>query len=192
MPTLFESYPSLSTMTPDELNALSSKMKTKHIKAGEHWVTEGKICTLIGHLESGILRTYFINKTGEKITLFFFTPGSPVTEFESFINKTPSKFYIECIKDATIHTLTYEDRAFLMHTIPNYELVVIKTTDIFLTQISNRMVNMTLLSAEERYIRLLETEPTIFDYLTLSSIAEYINIKPQSLSRIRKKLKTGI
>ena len=47
---------------------------------------------------------------------------------------------------------------------------------------------MILFSAEERYLKLLKTQPEVIQNVPLQYIASYIGIKPESLSRIRKQI----
>jgi Mn-dependent DtxR family transcriptional regulator len=47
-----------------------------------------------------------------------------------------------------------------------------------------------LLSARERYLKLIRQHPEIFEKIPLGYIAEYLNMRPQSLSRIRKRIST--
>ena len=43
-------------------------------------------------------------------------------------------------------------------------------------------------SPEERYLNLLETKPSLLNRVPQHQIASYLGMKPQSLSRIRKRL----
>jgi CRP-like cAMP-binding protein len=43
-------------------------------------------------------------------------------------------------------------------------------------------------SAEERYLKFVETYPMLFEQIPQNQIASYLGITPQSLSRIRKEL----
>ncbi len=43
-------------------------------------------------------------------------------------------------------------------------------------------------SARERYVKLLEKYPIYLEQVPLKYLASYLNIQPESLSRIRKKL----
>ena len=43
-------------------------------------------------------------------------------------------------------------------------------------------------SPEERYLHLLETKPALFNRIPHHQIASYLGMKPQSLSRIRKRI----
>ena len=51
-----------------------------------------------------------------------------------------------------------------------------------------RIEEMKTLSAEERYLNLLEKQPHIFQRIPLQYIASYLNIEPPSLSRMRSRL----
>jgi len=53
----------------------------------------------------------------------------------------------------------------------------------------NRIEEMKTLSAEERYLNLLEKQPHICQRIPQQYIASYLNIEPQSLSRMRNRLK---
>jgi CRP-like cAMP-binding protein len=52
-----------------------------------------------------------------------------------------------------------------------------------------KVYNLYSTSAEERYLDLIKNAPTILEDIPHYMIASYLNIKPQSLSRIRKKIK---
>ena len=49
-----------------------------------------------------------------------------------------------------------------------------------------RANDLATLSAEQRYKKLLETQPEILQNAPIQYIASFLGIKPQSLSRIRK------
>jgi len=43
-------------------------------------------------------------------------------------------------------------------------------------------------SPEERYVHLMETRPSLFNRVAHHQIASYLGMKPQSMSRIRKRV----
>ena len=53
-------------------------------------------------------------------------------------------------------------------------------------QTLNRIYNLHSATAEERYLELIKNIPDLLDKIPHYLIASYLNIKPQSLSRIRK------
>ncbi len=55
-------------------------------------------------------------------------------------------------------------------------------------QSMKNMGEIKTLSLQEKYLNLLETNPEIFQRVPLQYIASYLNVEPQSLSRMRKRL----
>ncbi len=87
-----QNYASLSD---EEWNLLLTKTSVYRLKAGEFLLTEGKVCNFIGFVESGVLRTYYVDKLGNEKSMFFHFKKLPISDFESFINRKPSKCYIQ-------------------------------------------------------------------------------------------------
>ena len=179
---------SYAPLTDEEWNILLSRTVIFRLKAGDFLLTEGKVCTVLGFVESGILRTYYLDKAGKERSMFFHFERTPISDFESFVRKFPSKCNIQAITDAVIYTVNYEDREYLMTNFPVFESIIRKMVERFYIFMSDRLRDFVFLSAEERYLKLIEKRPDIFQKLPLGYISDYINIKPQSLSRIRKKL----
>jgi CRP-like cAMP-binding protein len=183
--TFLENY---APLTDEEWNLLLTKTLVYKLKAGEFLLTEGKVCTVMGFVESGVLRTYYVDKLGKEKSMFFHFEKTPISDYESFIKETPSKCYIQAINDSVIYTINRADREFLMHKYHAFEKINRKMIERFYLFMVDRLKDFTFLSAEERYLKLVQKRPDIFQKLPLSYISDYINIKPQSLSRIRKKL----
>ena len=62
------------------------------------------------------------------------------------------------------------------------------TTQIIISQNQQRTTDFITLSAEKRYLKLMKEQPEIIQNVPIQYIASYIGIKPESLSRIRKKI----
>ena len=179
---------SYASLTDEEWNILLSRTVIYRLKAGDFLITEGKVCTVMGFVESGILRTYYLDKAGKERSMFFHFEKTPISDFESYVRKSPSKCNIQAITDSVIYAINYEDREYLMDNYHVFESIIRKMVERFYIFMSDRLRDFVFLSAEERYLKLIEKRPDIFQKLPLGYISEYINIKPQSLSRIRKKL----
>ena len=53
-------------------------------------------------------------------------------------------------------------------------------------QLQDRVLGMIQNTAEERYAKLVQTQPAIFQNVPLKMIASYLGVTDTSLSRIRK------
>jgi CRP-like cAMP-binding protein len=52
----------------------------------------------------------------------------------------------------------------------------------------NRSRELSALNAEERYLKLLKDYPEIIQHVPIQYIASFLGMKPESLSRIRRKI----
>jgi CRP-like cAMP-binding protein len=62
-------------------------------------------------------------------------------------------------------------------------------TEINAIKTQNQLIDVLVLTPEERYIRLIEYDKNLFQRVPLKQIASYIGISPISLSRIRARIK---
>lgn len=136
---------------------------------------------------SGVMRNYFYNASGEPITTDLnFTPRF-FTSYTNFVNRSISNEIIECVTDCELLRIKRNDVDILFS-----ESVILKDFTIrYLEKVFEneraRVTELTTLSAEQRYLNLMLTAPNIFLQVPLQYIASYLGMKPETLSRIRKK-----
>jgi CRP-like cAMP-binding protein len=176
------------TFTDEEWALIVQKVKVRQAKAGEYILQAGDVCDIIGLVNSGIFSAIWLNEVGKQRSLYFFFKDSPISLYTSFLKQVKTNAYLQCLSDGEFVYLTWQDNEELMAQIPSYERMVRISTEFLTIRLTQRMSGFYFLSAEERYKRLVEEQPDIFQKLPLNLIAEYINIEPQSLSRIRKRL----
>lgn len=144
-----------------------------------------QICDEYLFLETGFMRAFAYNTAGHEVTTNFFTPGQVVFEVSSFFNRTASKETIQALTDCSGWYISYEQLNLLFHTMPDFRefgrSVLVKGY----AALKVRMLSQITETAEERYVRLLQTAPDIFQIAPLKYIASYLGITDTSLSRIR-------
>ena len=129
---------------------------------------------------------YFVVKDGEELNKFFTEPPYLFTSQQSFNLQTPAKESIQALQDSVAWSLTKSDVdalskfAFWRKFAENVKLEVQGFTEIILEQAQG-------MTAEERYIWMLQYGKSLIRVLPLKHLASYLGIAPQSLSRIRKK-----
>lgn len=164
------------------------KFKFKSFQAGEYLLHKDEICSFLGFVVSGAFKAVWVNNSQKQRSLYFFLPRNAISAYSSFLTQTPSTAQIQCISAGSIVYFSYEDTTELMYQLPSYRIIHRLCTEQIAIQLINRLKELTALSTEERYKKLLAEQPDILQILPLNYIAEYINCEPQSLSRIRKKL----
>ncbi len=175
-------------LKPEEVELIVEKTVVKQFKKGEFLLREGQIPTKCYMVVEGCVREYLIKDGEEKSTAFYtesetFTPQSPESK--------PSRHYWECAEDCvlTVSTKSYEEelRALLPKLDEVFRQIAIDKINLAKAEWSEFISS----SPEERYLNLQKTRPDLFNRVPHHQIASYLGMKPQSLSRIRKRISSS-
>ena len=161
-----------------------SRSKTISLRKKDILIKENAICSFIGFVDSGVLRSILV-KDGEEFTSDFFFAGSFVSVYTSFLKQTPAVVTIQAISAATIHCLSYSDFDDLLNQSSDWYKLGKYIADSFFFKKCIRETSLLQDSAIERYKLLLDTFPAIEQLVSQRHIASYLGIKPESLSRIK-------
>lgn len=147
----------------------------------------GQTARYMYFIDSGFLRLYYL-VDGLEVTSQINCPLGFMTPFNSYITQTPSHEYFECITDCDLLRVRKSTLDRMYRNSANcaeagrlvYEQVIVYN--------EQRALDMMTLSAELRYLKLMQEYPGIIQNVPLQYIASFIGIKPESLSRIRRKV----
>ncbi|WP_298782246.1 Crp/Fnr family transcriptional regulator [uncultured Polaribacter sp.] len=146
----------------------------------------GKVCDDLYIITSGIARVFYYRED-KNITCHFAAEQESITAIDSFIQRKKSKYYIEALEDLEVLKISHSDLEKLFTSSPKFE----HFGRLFLQQIYidlvERLDDLQLKTAKERYETLLEKKPYLFQRVASKHIASYLNITPETLSRIRGK-----
>ncbi len=165
---------------------IAGQFQYRALQKGETFLTEGKISNEYLFLESGYMRAFLYDTEGNDVTVAFYSPGNVVFEVASFFQRTPAQENFVALSDCEGWVISFEELNFLFHNMPFFRefgrAILVKG----FVSLKIRMLSMINQTAEERYRRLLESNPSIFQYAPLKTIASYLGVTDSSLSRIRK------
>ena len=175
-------------MNEDEFTMLLSYFEVKMIPKKEFYLKPGKACRNKAYVNKGCLRNYVIDEQGHERVLFFPMEDWWVADIESYYSGEPATNFIQAIEDCELLEISKENFRLLENKIPKlsqwYSVKMTRRA----TTVNRRMEEMKTMTPKERYLDLLKTRPDIFQRIPLQYIASYLNIEPQSLSRLRKQL----
>jgi len=175
-------------MTDQEFDLFCKHFKAFTIKKKDFYVKEGSITNAKAYVKKGCGRSFIIDKNGkERITNFLFEDWW-LGDFESYYTGNPGKAYHQAIEDMDVLEISKTDFLKMEDEIPKlkmwYELKIKKHS----FAIINQLYDVKTTTCEERYLELVRKHPQIFQRVPLQYIASYIDMEPQSLSRMRKRL----
>jgi CRP/FNR family transcriptional regulator, anaerobic regulatory protein len=135
-----------------------------------------------------LARGFYITKdTRKEITDFLWNEHSLITVPDSFFRQRPSHLFIEVMPETRLMSISYQG---LMACIEKYPLVEVFSRNVVLQYSiykAKRNHDLAFLTPWELYVRLLYKHPNIEQQVSKGIIASYLNITPQSLSRMLKR-----
>ncbi|MEO6524424.1 MAG: Crp/Fnr family transcriptional regulator [Mucilaginibacter sp.] len=171
-----------------DIIGLFNVSKNRTIKAGEIYINQGSESQKLAYIKSGLIRTYYLKENGDEITLMLRWENQFIASADSVIFKQPSRFIYQALEDTTVIEVDYQKA----------QAIIDKSTKLsssrhtfllnMLGQAIERIETFVLLSAEERYIKLLNEKPDINNRVPDKYLATMLGITPVSLSRIRKRI----
>lgn len=186
MKFLIDSIRQIISVSEDEAQLLKQLFTEKHIKKGEHFLSEGRICRSVAIISSGLVR-YYMNNDGKEGTYYFGSEGNFVCDYESFLPQVPSSKNIQALEDTSAYMISYDGLQKLYKELKEGERLGRLGIEQVFVNVLQQLASFYKDSPELRYQRFLSTYSDISQRVPQYYIASYIGIKPQSLSRIRKK-----
>lgn len=148
----------------------------------------GEVQKNIGYVSQGLLRKYYVDDKGNKITTSFISEKGYSTDYPSFVRQKPTKYHIECLEKSIIIEMSYEklQEAYQKH--KDSEMYGRLIAEKVLTRETDRIESFLFETAEERYLNFINQNKGIINRISLSHLSSFLGIKRQSLSRIRSKI----
>ena len=175
------------TLTAEEQRAVLELDSIKEFKKGDLLIAEGKYPKGSFFVVKGIVRK-FRNIDGEDVTSDFYTDGQSILSIGATANPLPSKFSLECLEDSKISVVSFEKELEMYERFPRFEKMCRIATEENLVKFQEAFANYISSSPEQRYLNLLNNKPELIDRVPQYHLASYLGVKPESLSRIRKRV----
>ncbi len=173
-----------STMTHDELDVLEDLLVPVKYGKGERILSEGEVCTGISYIEKGLVRQYYI-KNGKEVTEHLGVDHSIFMCIESLFKEEPSHLQVEALEPTLVYILPKAKlEAAAMRNV-NIQMLYRKILEESLIQSQVHADLMRFETAPNKYKRLCEMNPQVVLRAPLTYIANYLQMAPETLSRIR-------
>lgn len=184
---LIQYFSRFATLSPDEKTAILDSMVTKKFTKGQLIVKEGQYNKDSFFVLEGAVRQFkMVN--GEEITTHFYQKGQWMISLTSFAINATAEGSLECIEDVSIVVGNEQKGQALFKQFPRFETISRAVMETVFLEQQQWMSSYLTETPEMRYLKLMETQPDIFQKLPQYHIATYIGVKPESLSRIRKRV----
>ncbi|SFS75593.1 Crp/Fnr family transcriptional regulator [Lutibacter maritimus] len=175
------------TLNDEESKAFMECIPIKNFKKGELLLKEGQVSRDSYFVIEGCVRKYYIID-GEERTTEFYVEDESIASLQSYKNKTPANHYFECVEDCRLAVLNFEKEQELFRRVPKYESLCRMTMENDFGDQQETLSQFITSNPEKRYKTLLESRPDLIQRVPQYYLASYLGVKPESLSRIRKRI----
>ena len=171
-------------MTHDELDILESIIVPQKYAKGEMILKEGEICRQFLYIDKGLVRQFYF-KHGKEVTEHLGQEQTIVMCIESLFKEEPTKLQVEALEPTTVYALPKADlERVAMHNV-NIQILYRKILEesLIISQIHADLVRFE--TAQDRYKKLCKLCPQVVLRAPLVYIASYLQMTPETLSRVR-------
>ena len=172
------------TLTPEELDTMERLLVPMRYSKGDIILKEGDTCKYIYFISKGLVRQFYF-KNGREVTEYLTYENNIVMCIESLFKQQPTRLQIEALETTIWYGLPRVELEQASVKNVNIEILYRKILEesLIISQIHADLVRFE--TAQERYRRLMQLQPELFLRAPLVYIASYLQMTPETLSRVR-------
>lgn len=166
---------------------LAALLQVETFQKGTLLQEEGQVPRHCFFVLEGCVRQYQL-ADGLEQTMEFFTPDHPAISSGSYLQKTPSPFFLACSEQAILLVGSPERDQQIQEQFPVLQQIIGQMTEEAWVTAQHKHTLFKHSTPEERYLDLLEHRGDLFQRVPQHQIASYLGMTPESMSRIRKRI----
>lgn len=174
-------------ITDEEWRLAQSFFKKETLHPGDYFIRQNEVARKVAFIEEGLFKLFYLVDGRERIMLFF-QEHEFVSDYFSFLTGTPSVRPVQALEKSVVHTLSRDHLRQLYESSKNWERIgriMAEKSYVYAVQRANRLLHD---DYDTRFKTFMEEYPTLIQRAPQYMIASYLNMTPETLSRIKKRL----
>lgn len=188
MDTLRAFVCSLLPMSAADFALLPPLARPQAVPKGAYLLEPGQVCEWVFFARSGLLRLYYVDAAGHEVNCRFTAAPGFLTDFQSFLSQQPSRYYWQALEASEVLAFQHADVQRLYRESAGWERFGRLMAEHVYQQVNERIELLQFLTPTQRYEHVRATHPALLARVSQFQLASYLGIKPESLSRIRRRL----
>lgn len=180
-------FSKISQLSKDEGEAIAESMNILNFKKGDFLLKEGQRSVNTYFILEGCVREY-VDTDGEEKTTNFYTEGEWAISLSNFAPESRAAHNWVSMEDTIVVEGNEQQAQELFKRFPRFETISRTIMEAAFAAQKTALTSYFTDSPEQRYLKLLESNPELFQRIPQYHIASFIGVKPESLSRIRKRI----
>lgn len=179
----------LSQLSDSEWEDFSSRWQKVELAKNEMIISAGQTERYFYFVHQGVLRAYVLHD-GLEVSVGFSYDGDFSGAYDSFLQQSITDWNIQAVADTEVLRIDFEDMMAMYDQYKSVERWGRVFNANVLIGIGRRQIEVRNYSAEERFDRLFNQSPHIFQLVPQKHLASYLGMTPETFSRMRR-LKMG-
>ena len=168
----------------EQLDQLTEIIVPIEVHKGVEILKQGEVCKYIYYVDKGLIRQFYF-KNNKEVTEHIAYEGGIVMCIESLFKREPSRIAVESLEPARLYALNYDELEKLTHTSYAFCNILFNILKESLILSQQKADTIRFENAKERYTRTKQDHPDIILRAPLHIVASYLQMTPETLSRVR-------
>jgi CRP-like cAMP-binding protein len=179
------------TLDDEEKKFFLSLLEPRSLKRKKLYLETGAVCKYSAFVIDGALKSFTVDQDGKEHILSFAIRDWWISDLYSLLSERPAILNIEAIADSEVLLLSRENQQILYKKVLKFERFFRILVENSLVASHQRLIDNMSSSAEERYLQFIKRYPALPSCVPQHSIASYLGITPEFLSKIRARIARG-
>ncbi|MEJ9112968.1 Crp/Fnr family transcriptional regulator [Bacillus paramobilis] len=179
----------LTTLSEEEQHIILSELQIEEYKKGTVLLRQGDVPSKCYFVLKGCIRQYCIDETGKEVTSNFYTEEQAIAKFNHHKQDKLSPHTLTCLEDCLVVVGDLHSEKDMYKKYSQLEEMTRQMIEYNFGEVQEELSLFIASTPEERYKSLLQKRPHLINRVPQYQLASYLGITPESLSRIKKRLK---
>jgi CRP/FNR family transcriptional regulator len=176
----------------DEFPEFIKLFTPKSVRKNELFYSQGTIPKYSPFVTKGCMRQYHVDETGEEKTVRFIEEGAWAGQIGCMRNKIPTNLNLQANEDCEVLGITIENADYGLSKFVWYQKYFVTKYPLDHGRFLDEAARIKSQPPEASYLRMFKETPSLLIRVPQHYIASYLNIRPETLSRIRNKIARDI
>ncbi|RAN91463.1 cyclic nucleotide-binding protein [Bacillus sp. SRB_28] len=179
----------LTTLSEEQRRMIVEELQIEEYKKGTVLLRQGDVPSKCYFVLKGCVRQHCIDESGKEVTSNFYTEEQAIANFNHHKQDKLSPHTLTCLEDCLVVVGDLYSEKDMYKKYSQLEEMTRQMIEYNFGEVQEELTLFITSTPEERYKSLLQKRPHLIDRVPQYQLASYLGITPESLSRIKKRLK---